>query len=535
MPPPPDTGPVNGAHERSTVVARGGSGVSAGGSGGHVAAREGNTVSAYPQIVLLSIAVAFGPMLYLSIQNLGGAGQATTDASAAGNAALFAMFTVSSLLAGPLLNTINSPRAVLSIGGLFHVLYVMVLWGLAVAELGGSQAGASGLSPSVALTVLVAASALLGFVQGPYWTVHANILMAYPTPSDRGEIAATGFQILNVFAILISAVPILLNLGASGSDKGGVSPETYLAGSLLVSISFIIPMLMAPVSRVRRSDGSRVEWVTRRHSLASEVLGVVRLFGSKEVLATFPIAFAQGTYNALLWNHLNHPRFTVRTRALNACLRSLVGVLSLFPFGRLLDHPGWGPRMRGLVGAAGYAVAVLLAAGGGLVVYFARGVDGGKIDWADQGAWWYVLCYSASGLMEVHGVFTIWLLSHLTTSPATLSRYSGFRNFCNGSALSLSFLASATNIPAWLQAAWSGGWCLGALVPVYYLIRTHIAEDESYEPLPGEISAAVVEPGEEEVDVGAEPDLEGAGAGGDNRSSGRDGEKEGLLGNGNAS
>ncbi|KAJ3336908.1 hypothetical protein HDU93_001976 [Gonapodya sp. JEL0774] len=433
--------------------------------------------SAHWQILLLSLSLSFGPTFWGSLQALGGAGRGEHTHTSAGLAVLYTCFMLSCLVVGTVSNRLRAPRAMLVIGGLGHVQYIAILWMVTSWEstiangLGEDiRSGQAKSSEPLGFALLLISSAILGICKGPLWTTQGQLLMAYPDSSNRGASAGTFVMVQNVISVLGSLLPFIMNYWG-GNGKGGVTQATYGVATAVISLSAILPLFMTPFTKVVRDDGSSPAWdeTTEVSSIATEIRETMATFALPEMLLMTP----------LLWNHVNLPRFTVRTRALNNILSSVVGTATVKLFARPLDcstvsarHRAHGAWKVTMISTVLFWVAV--AVFGVVVRPKEDGLDEGKLDFASLDGWPGIAVYTASGIID--GISTVFLAA--------------VRHVWGAIALAVGFGVSAAGIGEKWQWGWCSVWSVGALIPVYYLIERYFSNDNH-----------TVVPRDEEVDV----------------------------------
>ncbi|KAG7691305.1 hypothetical protein KL950_004363 [Ogataea haglerorum] len=104
---------------------------------------------------------------------------------------------------------------------------------------------------------ILVASVILGFSGAAFWTSEGAVVMSYPEKSRRGLFIGI-WAFLNKFGGIISG-SIVFALNYSGTKKGQVSLNTYVA---LLSIQCVGPFLalaLSPPEKVLRKDGTKPE------------------------------------------------------------------------------------------------------------------------------------------------------------------------------------------------------------------------------------------------------------------------------------
>ncbi|KXS11498.1 hypothetical protein M427DRAFT_35638 [Gonapodya prolifera JEL478] len=475
----------------------------------HTPMRAPLSSSPLAQTLILALTFALGPTFWNALQALGGAGQAERTRASAGLAVLYACFTVSSVVMAKVGSHVARwPRAMLVLGGLGHLQYMLALrqiaqWDAVSIPHGIGTLSHSGHPPPPAASTLawhltLLSSAFLGLCKGPLWTTQTHLLMRYSSPGRGAGLAGLYLVVQNVVQLLGAAMPFVVNFG--GGTSGGVSEETYTVATLVISLSCITPLLLSPPDSVHSSSTTTTVLSTpptcihadpsikptpTSSAWRSEIRDTIAAVSSHDILFLIPFFFSLGTPHSLLWNHINLPLFTVRTRALNTALSCLLGILTAPILGRVLDsagatrwraRAGWG-LVTGLVLASWLgmcALASLIGRSGA-----GDGVEDNKMDFIHPGAAWAVGVYAFSGVFEAaREVLVYHLLTLHPHPPHTSTRISAFRHFLRAVAQSCGFAMSAAGVGVWWQVAWVGAWCVGSMLPVYFVVDKWARRDE---------------------------------------------------------
>ena len=200
------------------------------------------------QTALLGLVCFCVPGMWNSITSMAG-GISDTGVASAATASLYACFATCSLLAPMMANTVG-PRATLFAGTIGYVVYVLSL-------LLYSQGAAPG-------GLVIGAGALCGICAGLLWTAQGMLMLSYPTPELKGSFVALFWIIFNSGAVLGGVLSMALNFNGTAPTA---SPATFIVYMAVMVAGALCCLLLQPLDRVVRPDGSRVA-----HTPAAEVL-----------------------------------------------------------------------------------------------------------------------------------------------------------------------------------------------------------------------------------------------------------------------
>ena len=115
---------------------------------------------------------------------------------------------------------------------------------------------------------------------------------------------------------------------------------------VLTSVGVIIPLLMAPPSKMVRADGSRV--TTPQHpSWKAEFLGLwIALRTDPFIILLFPMFFASNYFYTWQFSDYNAVLFNIQGRALNNTVYWIAQILGSVSIGLLLDQKQYSRRVR---------------------------------------------------------------------------------------------------------------------------------------------------------------------------------------------
>lgn len=129
--------------------------------------------SARSQILILSSACFALPGMFNALNSLSPPGLSNEHLKANANSLLYALFTISGLIAGGLQNKYG-PRPLLCVGG---ATYVLVAGSYVAISKFGDDAAAFALT----------ASSLLGVGAGLLWAAQGAMILSYPIESKKGS------------------------------------------------------------------------------------------------------------------------------------------------------------------------------------------------------------------------------------------------------------------------------------------------------------------------------------------------------------
>ncbi|KAG7795810.1 hypothetical protein KL929_003572 [Ogataea haglerorum] len=246
------------------------------------------------------------PGIYAAIANMGAGGQATTRTWNISTVILNAMAVVLAPISALFANRFGL-KPTLLIGCIGHTIYSASLY---YNTKTGNQA------------FILAASALLGISGAAFWMSEGAIVMSYPEKSRKGLFIGI-WQMLNKFGGVISGA-VVFAMNCSGTKKGQVSLNTYIA---LISIQCTGPffaLLLSPPEKVIRKDNTCVETNVVKDSLRKMCKRYLGLLRRKEITLLLPILVGNTWYKTWQSNFMTH-NFSVRARALNVLLTALIG------------------------------------------------------------------------------------------------------------------------------------------------------------------------------------------------------------------
>ncbi|KAL2851173.1 major facilitator superfamily domain-containing protein [Aspergillus pseudoustus] len=350
------------------------------------------------QMILLSVQSFCGPAMGDAIAGLGGGGLATPGVSNISTAIGYTMLALGCFLGGPLVNKIG-------------VKWALVI-GAATFPIRGSSYYCN--SKFGNQWYLVLGGALGGIGSACWYVAEAGSILTLAPSRARGKYLALWIVARNLGQLVGGSINLSKNHKA-GVD-GGVTPDTYIAFLSIESVALPFPLMIAPLERVVRSDGTKIP-MAEPLSSKQEIKQIVKTLLSRLVMLSALWAiwsfFYSGTWSTYLAIH-----FSVRARALSSLISPFFCIVGCFGLGFILDMTGVSQRRRAQIGL--YTV-VLLNVG----VYIWSIImqikfnhhDPGDIDWNDG---LYARAFLPYFFVQTTGPlsqsYMYWLLSSFATS-----------------------------------------------------------------------------------------------------------------------
>ncbi|KXL49290.1 hypothetical protein M433DRAFT_132666 [Acidomyces richmondensis BFW] len=348
------------------------------------------------------------------------------------NGVLYGIFTFSSLIAGPLLNTIDL-RYILLFGITGYPIYQGAMW----------YYDATGH-----IWFPVFAGAYLGLSAGFLWTTAVFACTAYPDERNKGRWRSIQWS-MNVAG---SAIGAAVALGISwNSKREGLPPSVYIVFIVLQCCSTGLALFVVPPKRLRRNDGTALATFDYM-PLADVLRTTVVLFTDWRILTLLPCMFVPEMFFPFQAS-LNAYAFNLRTRVLNSLLSNFIQMPAGLFLGYILDNENLGSRKkRALIGItfdAVWIVGAYIAQTVWLASWkFDRSVPGPMIDCTDSayaGAVVIYMLYAAQ-----YGIFqnmVIYILGTLTNDPRKSAAMGGLFMGVLSAGTAVSFGIDATAQP----------------------------------------------------------------------------------------
>ncbi|OQD66041.1 hypothetical protein PENPOL_c005G09668 [Penicillium polonicum] len=350
------------------------------------------------QMFLMSIQAFCGPAMGDAIGGLGGGGLATPHVSNIASAVGYAMLAVTCFMGGAITNKIGTK------------------WALVIGSLAFPIRGSSYYCNSKFGNqwYLIFGAALGSIGTGCWYVAEAGTILNLAPAGARGKYLALWIVSRNLGQLVGGSINLSKNYVKSVNQ--GVTPDTYVAFIIIECLAFPFALLIAPLERVVRSDGSRVV-MAKPLATKEELKQIIKTLRSKLVLLSALWAiwsfFYSGTWSTYLGTY-----FSVRARALSSLISPFFCIVGCFGLGFILDSKYLNQRRRAQVGL--FVVVVLNV--GVYIWSIIKQVkfnhnDPGHIDW-DDGL--YASSFLPYFFVQTTGPlsqsYMYWLLSSFGTS-----------------------------------------------------------------------------------------------------------------------
>lgn len=375
------------------------------------------------QVVMLAFVVFMTPGMFNALTGLGGSGIDDIKVADNGNVALYLTFATIGFFGGSICNIIGA-KACLAFGGTGYALYA----GLLLCWQHQRNPG-----------FVIFGGAYLGVCAGCLWAAQGSIILLYPTEERKGTAIMVFWIIFNLGAVIGSIIPLAANME---NRDGNATTSTFIAFLVLMCCGLLIALLMLPVEKVWRLDGTRVK-LEQYPGWRDELKALYKLLRHEpQIFMLFPMFFALNWFYTYQFNAVNAARFNIRTRSLNSLLYWAAQMLGASILGSLLDARRWRRSTRARVGWAICFVVGMAVFGGGwafqkgntrataaAALASVKGLSStnGLIDFK-QGKYigpmfLYIFygCYDA-----MYQTMILWTMGALSNNPRKTSLYAGF-------------------------------------------------------------------------------------------------------------
>ncbi|KAH7914440.1 major facilitator superfamily domain-containing protein [Hygrophoropsis aurantiaca] len=423
------------------------------------------------QVIMLGFTCFLCPGIYNALTGLGGGGQVDATISANSLSALYAALAFFAFFAGTV-NNIIGPRRTLLIGTTGYALYI------------GSYL-AINIHPNAG-DFVVASGAFLGVTAAFLWTAQGSLLLSYATEAQKGTFICIFWAIFSMGAVVGSAVSFGQNFHLTDNSVGN---GTYIGFLILALIGIVIPLLMADVEKMTRTDGSKIV-IARHPTWKTEFYGLwVSLTTDPSVLLLFPMFFASNYFYTWQFNDYNSALFNIRARSLNNFVYWVAQIMGSAAIGVTLDTHRFRRRTRAFVGW------FVLLAGAFLVhiwAYFYQRTytrqsippNARKMDIYDSAFPSHVWLMIFNGLLDaMWQTMTMWIIGAMSNDTNKLAVFSGFYHSMQAAGAAGVWRLDAVGTP--YMSIFLSTWCLVAaalilaLPMIYYRIKDHTTiEDE---------------------------------------------------------
>ncbi|KAG7724303.1 hypothetical protein KL933_004807 [Ogataea haglerorum] len=418
--------------------------------------------SSLTQAFLIGLLSFTQPGIYTAISGLGAGGQATTHTYYVSTVIINSLMTGLAPIFSIFANLFGL-KLTLFIGCIGYAIYSSSLY---YNSKTGNQ------------VFILVASVILGFSGAAFWTSEGAVVMSYPEKSRRGLFIGI-WAFLNKFGGIISG-SIVFSLNYSGTKKGQVSLNTYVA---LLSIQCVGPFLavaLSPPEKVLRKDGTKPETNLAKGNLQQIFRRYVKLVSKKEVLYLLPIFLVNTWYKTWQSNFMTH-NFSVRTRALNVLLTSVIGCAVDLLGGAFLDCQRIPLHLRVRIS---WLIIVFFNTAffiwGFVVQKYVLTHDLGPLDWATGG--YYYNTYVPMQIFKIPGEFVFnwvfWVVGVNDFTSEELSYLSGLIRGFESLGGTLSYVVGVANGNDMTNLSVAAG-AFWVVIPVVTYISWRIREKDS--------------------------------------------------------
>ncbi|KAJ7534139.1 hypothetical protein O6H91_13G081400 [Diphasiastrum complanatum] len=384
------------------------------------------------QVILIGLVCFCCPGMFNVILGLGSGGLVSTTAANNSLTALYITFTVFGVLGGAICNILG-PRMSVFLGCSSYVLY-------AGSFLNYNYTRNEGL--------VVAAGALLGVGASMLWAGQGAIMLSYPPAESTGVYISLFWFIFNLGGVLGGLIPFVLN---NDSVAQSVSNGTYVGLMVMMAVGTLIALLLVPVDKVIRDDGSRITSTQYSNALI-EGWATLKLFRNPKLLLLFPVCLASNFFYTYQFNNVNGLLFNIRSRSLNNIFYWTAQIIGSIGLGYLLDHGSPNRRQRGFMGLGLVALLTIVVYAGGLAnqLQYSRQHLPKPLDFMDSGLAYAgpALLYISFGVLDsMFQTLCYWTVASLSSEPESLSRYSGFYKGVQSAGAAVAWQLDARKLP----------------------------------------------------------------------------------------
>ncbi|KAI9328436.1 hypothetical protein BDR26DRAFT_939982 [Obelidium mucronatum] len=281
------------------------------------------------------------------------------------------------LIAGGL-NNLLGPRVLLVVGGSTYAIYAASQYVIHLTQytvetvVTISNATGTFIIPKTAVLVpeatgafAVAAGGVLGIGAGMLWAAQGQIVMTYPTESQKGTYFAKFWVIFNLGTVLGSVIA----LGESyNSETNPASNSLYIIFIGLMACGSAAALLIVSPSRVIREDHSQVQ--TPPTNVSREFVGILRLFIDPAMIVLFVPCLSSNWFYTYQFGNVQ-AYFDTRTCAFNNIFYWTSQMAGSWILGNMfLDNPRQNRIKRAWMGAIILSSSTLLVWGVGAVFQY---------------------------------------------------------------------------------------------------------------------------------------------------------------------
>ncbi|KAL2840069.1 hypothetical protein BJY01DRAFT_257501 [Aspergillus pseudoustus] len=221
-------------------------------------------------------------------------------------------------------------------------------WILTIGTIGYAPYSASLYTNSVYGTqwFMIFGAATCGISAAALWVSEAAIGVGYPEESRKGLHLAIWFSLGKIGSIIASSIQLGLNIG--NSNQGSVSSTTYLVLIALQCLGLPLSLLLSPVNKLIRRDGTKPTRPPRTTFLEG-LRRFWHVLKRPEIAALVPIFLTSQWAQTYEGNYLT-TYFTVRARALAGFIVTFIGLFVNILFGWFLDLESLSRPTRAKIG-----------------------------------------------------------------------------------------------------------------------------------------------------------------------------------------
>jgi hypothetical protein len=374
------------------------------------------------QILIVGTCAFCAPGIWSAMNGLGVRGSQSPDLVNAANALLYAFMTVT-CFAGPWITNVIGFWYTLALGSIGYPLYAAGLY----------------LNNRTGATWLVYfGSVICGISAGFFWSIEGAVATGYPESHKRGRYIATWFTFRNLGNIIGGAVSLGIN--HTVNHRGQVGYQTYLAFIALQCLGVFFGLLLSNPEMVQRDNGTRIE-APRDIHWREELRAIWRLWRSRSILLLVPLFWYFGWVQAYPGTYLA-TYFTVRSRALGSFMNAVVGTLTTWLGGSLVDLP-WLKSRKHCAVVTFTLIAMINSATWIWAVYIQNEYRHTNpiLDWENQRTFsrGFGLCLFERISQALVENYIYWCISNLSDSPGDQIRYSSLLRGIETAAVAVGF------------------------------------------------------------------------------------------------
>ncbi|RDW64122.1 hypothetical protein BP5796_10624 [Coleophoma crateriformis] len=406
------------------------------------------------QTAMLGMVIFLTVGMYHVLSALGGAGQQTAYLADMASITLYAVFAAFALLAPAILSYFGI-RITLFLGGLGYAAYAASLWCFNHTK----------NKPFVYF-----GGAWNGFSAALLWTAERTGITAYATEDKKGLYVAIFYTIYQIGTVVGSCIPVGQNWNA-GTSSSTVTDGTYIGLMIMMMLGSCTALLLWPMHRVVREDGTRVALPSQLTFKEQVVTCWQILKANPWITLVWPYSFGYYYYNVYQNNRFNSLVFTVRGRSLNTLLSGIIQVLSGWTMALITDKLPTNRRNRAY---AGIAFVFILCNAVWIGGYFAmvetvKGLkEAQKVDVFSPGYGVRAFLYVCYGYMDgCTGTYLLWFFGALSNDPKVLSVFISMFTFWSSAAYIIAYALDYYSISK--EFMFGSSWFVQAIGPLFLI------------------------------------------------------------------